>query len=329
MTHTPPFTITPLILTYIQNIARELGTLSGVKREIVPMKLRRVNTIKTIQASLAIEGNTLSLDQVTHLFEGKRVIGPEKDICEAHNAIKAYERLNAWNPLSLEDCLKAHRLLMEGLTLDAGHWRAGDVGVFKEEEIVHLAPPAKRVPKLMSELFAFIGQSDLSWLLKACIFHYEFEFIHPFLDGNGRMGRLWQQLLLMKEDLIFRYIPIETLIREHQEGYYQALGKADQAGESTIFIEFSLEKIGMALAHYRQTISSVAQDAFSRLSYAKAKLENQWFSRKTYTQIQGNVSTATASRDLQQGVQQGILEKRGAMNQVTYRFMPNGSGVIS
>jgi Fic family protein len=329
MTYTPPFKITPLILTHCQSIGRELGSLVSAKQEVAPVKLRRVNAIKTIQASLAIEGNTLGVDQVTHLFDGKRVMGPEKDILEVYNAIKVYERLADWDPLLAEDCLKAHGLLMKGLVLDAGHWRLGSVGVFKGGNITHMAPPAKRVSCLMSDLFAFTGQSDLSWLLKACIFHYEFEFIHPFSDGNGRMGRLWQQLLLMKEDPVFQYIPIETLIQEHQEAYYHVLGQCDQAGDSTAFIEFCLKKIGIALAQYRYSASPIHQDASSRLSYAKAKLQGQWFSRKNYIKIQGDFSTATASRDLQQGVQQGILEKKGEMNQVTYRFIEEGSGIIS
>jgi Fic family protein len=258
MTYTPPYTITPLILTLSQNIARELGALSGVQWDRVPVKLRRANTIKTIHASLAIEGNTLGIDQITHLFEGKRVIGPKEDIIEVNNAIEVYSLLSEWDPLSRQECLRAHELLMKNLISDNGSWREKGVGVFKGSEIAHMAPPAKRVPLLMSDLFNFIGESSqIPWLLKACIFHYEFEFIHPFSDGNGRMGRLWQQLLLMKEDPVFQYISVETLIREHQMAYYEILEQCDRAGNSTAFIEFCLDKIWTTLVEYRKMTSPI------------------------------------------------------------------------
>ena len=172
MTYAPPYKITPLILTLSQNIFRELGALSVAKLDIVPIKLRRANTIRTIHASLAIEGNTLGIDQITHLFEGKRVIGPKEDIIEVNNAIEVYSLLLEWDPLSIEDCLKAHELLMKNLVSDNGRWREKGVGVFKGGEIAHMAPPSNRVPLLMSDLFSFTENIlEISWLLKACIFH--------------------------------------------------------------------------------------------------------------------------------------------------------------
>lgn len=322
MTYTPPYKITPLILTLSQNIFRELGALSGAKLDIVPVKLRRANTIKTIYASLAIEGNTLGIDQITHLFEGKRVIGPKEDIIEVNNAIEVYSLLSKWDPLSINDCLKAHEFLMKNLVSDNGKWREKGVGVFKAGKISHMAPPAKRVPLLMSDLFNFIANiPQISWLLKACIFHYEFEFIHPFSDGNGRMGRLWQQLLLMKEDCVFQYISIETLIREHQTTYYEVLEQCDQAGDSTAFIEFSLDKIWIALTGYRKTTSPIVQDPRTRLQFAREKLGNAWFSRHHYLLINSDIATATASRDLHQGLEDGILQRKGEKNQMMYKFV--------
>jgi Fic family protein len=212
---------------------------------------------------------------------------------------------------------------MEGLVEDPGQWREKGVVVLKGTEVKHIAPPANRVPFLMADLFSFLTQEiALTWLLKACIFHYELEFIHPFSDGNGRMGRLWQQLLLMKEAPIFQYIPIEVLIKEHQQEYYRVLGECDAAGDSTLFIEFSLEQIVTALMAYINTaVPNSVSDVNTRLEYAKSKGIAKWFSRKDYMQLHKDISSATASRDLQQGVDMGLLTKRGEKNQVQYQFL--------
>lgn len=319
--NTPPFSITLVILKYIEEIAWALGIISGRKLQHAPLILRRGNNIKTIQASLAIEGNTLSLDQMTALLQGKKILGPEKDIKEFRNAVKVYDNLMTFNPLSLEDLLKAHALMMEGLIEEAGQLRRGNVGIFKGAEVSHVAPPAKRVPDLAKDLFQFINQNNgISWLLKACIFHYEFEFIHPFQDGNGRMGRLWQQLLLMRYNPIFEWIPIEVLIKENQLEYYHALGTSDEKGESTPFIEFSLKLIAKALHNQMEQLTpNIKQDASFRLSYACYQL-NQWFSRKEYMGVHPEISSATASRDLLFGLQKGILLEKGEKNQSLYFF---------
>lgn len=317
----PPFNITPSILRKSQEISRELGALKGYKITQAPLKLRRTHNIRTIQASLAIEGNTLSIDQMTDLLEDKRVIGPAKDILEAKNAIHVYSDLKKFNPLTIKHLLKAHGILMTNLIEEHGKWRTGEVGIFKGKEISHVAPPAKRVPALMEELFDFIkNDQEFPWLLKACIFHYEFEFIHPFTDGNGRMGRLWQQLLLMKEDSVFEFIPVEVLIKNHQNDYYKALEMSDALGESTPFVEFSLNTIHQSLIDYSTTISSVIQDQNSRLFYAKFNLRKTWFSRKDYLLLHKNISSATASRDLLEGVKEGILINKGEKNQMLYSF---------
>ena len=241
---------------------------------------------------------------------------------EVKNAIEIYKDLSRFDPLVSEHLLQAHNILMSGLVKSSGSWRSGGVGIFKGKEIAHLPPPAKRVPHLMEDLFCFLREDkDISWLLKACIFHYELEFIHPFDDGNGRIGRLWQQLILMKEDPIFEYLPVEELIKKHQDEYYNVLGECDNAGESTKFIEFSLTQIREALREYNAFATTSTTDASSRLEYASKRMNKVWFSRKEYLQLHKNISSATASRDLIFGIEQKILEKRGDKNQARYKFL--------
>lgn len=323
MTYTPPFSITPRILSLSQSISHAFGVLEGEKLDVEPVKLRRENNIKTIQSSLAIEGNILSLEQVTHIFEGVRVIGPKKDIIEVQNALLVYEKFDQLNPLSMRDFLYAHKLLLKGLIEDSGAWRGSGIGIFKGNEVAHVAPPAKRVPELMRSLFDFLKKNkETPFLLKACIFHYELEFIHPFLDGNGRMGRLWQQLLLAQENPIFKYIAVEELIRDNQQQYYDVLSQCDARGDSTKFIEFSLNLILIALESYRGSTSiSPVKDPSSRLLYVQKSLQGRWFSRKEYMDVFKNISSATASRDLKFGLDHKILEKQGEKNKVLYRYI--------
>ena len=319
--YTPPFTITPKILKFLQDIAKEGGILEGRQLVDIPLSLRRGNNIKTIQASLAIEGNTLTIAQITDLLDGKRVLGPAQDIAEVKNALQVYDSLLDFNPLGPDDLLRAHKILMQSLVIENGRWRTTDVGILKSGKISHLAPPSKRVPELMLDLFKYIQTTDTPWILKACIFHYELEFIHPFQDGNGRMGRLWQQLLLMKEDPIFRYVPVEVLVKEHQKDYYRALELSDAAGESTAFIEFSLEMILESMADFSKIASKTQQDSASRLRFSKSRLQKEWFNRKDYMNIQQDISTATASRDLLFGVNHALLHSRGQKNQTYYKFV--------
>lgn len=317
----PPFDITSDVLTLSQRISRQLGQISGSKKEHVPIILRRINSIKTIQASLAIEGNKLDIEQISAIFEGKRVVGPKRDIEEAKNALEVYGQLGSFNPLLIEDLLRAHSILMKDLIAESGCFRTGGVGVFNGSSVVHMAPSAKMVPGLMEKLFAFIkGNDDLPWLIKACIFHYELEFIHPFSDGNGRMGRLWQHLLLIKEDPIFEYVPVETLVRENQKEYYDILGQCDKEGKSTRFIVFSLEQILAALVFFQKQATRTAGPE-ERLAFAGFKLGLKSFSRKDYLQIHNDVSTATASRDLEYGVKNHMIKQNGSKNQARYVFI--------
>ncbi len=217
--------------------------------------LRRENQIRTIHSSLAIEQNTLTLEQVTDVISGKRILGPPQDIREVKNAYEAYERVSVLDPYSLKNLLLAHKIMMEGLVKEAGSFRSGNVGVYAGAELIHAGTPAKYVPDLMKQLFMWLKQSKYHPLVKSCIFHYEFEFIHPFADGNGRTGRLWQSLILQKWKDIFAWIPVETLVYEHQNEYYKVLQRADHAGDSTEFVAFMLRMIRDALKEISETDS--------------------------------------------------------------------------
>ena len=251
--YSPPFCMTDEITGLVIEIGELVGAVSVDARLSPDPRLRRENRIRTIYSSLAIEQNTLSLDQVTDVIDGKRVLGPPKDIREVKNAYEAYERMELFDPCSMDDLLAAHRLMMQDLVTEAGRFRAGNVGVFREGQLIHAGTPAAYVPEVMAQLFAWLRESGLHPLIKSCVFHYEFEFIHPFADGNGRTGRFWQSLILQRWKPIFAWLPVETLIRERQEEYYAALNAANSQGESTAFVTFMLSVIRDALAELRQS----------------------------------------------------------------------------
>ncbi|OGT96324.1 MAG: cell filamentation protein Fic [Geobacteraceae bacterium GWB2_52_12] len=241
--YTPPFTITAAIVSLIAEISQGIGRLSVLAEAAKSLRLRRISRIRTIQGSLAIEGNTLTIEQITAILEGKRVIAPPREIVEVRNAIKAYNLFEAWTPFSKADLLAAHNTLMTGLLDVPGKFRDGGVGVMAGERVIHLAPPAERVPALMSDLLHWLQNTDQHPLLASSVFHYEFEFIHPFEDGNGRIGRLWQTLTLSKWNPLFANIPVESLVHEHQQEYYDSINKSTENAESSIFIEFMLRMI--------------------------------------------------------------------------------------
>lgn len=245
--YAPPFSLTPQSLNLVVQFSEELGR-RWVKED-VPLApgLRKSNRLRAIQASLAIENNSLSLEQVTAVVAGKRVLGPPSEIQEVRNAFAAYEAMESWKPHLSKDLLKAHALLMSGLVDRPGRYRSGGVGIAQGNKVVHLAPPADRVPGLMKDLLGWLKQTDVHPLISSCVFHYELEFIHPFSDGNGRMGRLWQMLILSRWRPILAYLPVETVIRDRQAEYYRALAAADKAGQSTPFIEFLLSALLQAL----------------------------------------------------------------------------------
>lgn len=241
----PPFSITTKIIHLIAEIGEYLGRLTAIPEveNEQSLRLRRLNRIRTIQGSLAIEGNTLTETQITAILEGKRVLAPPKDILEARNAIKAYEQFSQWQPASERDLLNAHQTLMAGLIDDAGQYRSGNVGVMNGEIVVHMAPPANRVSKLMADLLEWLATTKQHPLIASSVFHYEFEFIHPFTDGNGRMGRLWQTLILSKWQPVLAQLPVESMVHIHQSDYYIALNASTKQTDSAPFIEFMLGSI--------------------------------------------------------------------------------------
>jgi Fic family protein len=245
--YSPPLTLNPALLNRVAAIAEALGRWCARQDAMPSPRLRRENRIHTIQASLAIEQNSLSLEQVSALFDGQRVLGPARDIQEVRNAIAAYDALPRWNPANPQHLLQAHGLLMAGLIDAPGRFRSGGVGIDRGDELVHMAPPASRVPALVSDLLAWLAASAWHPLLVSCVAHYELELIHPFADGNGRLGRLWQTLILSRWNPLLAWLPIEEVIRSRQQGYYESLGQADQLGDLEPFVAYQLEAIHDAL----------------------------------------------------------------------------------
>ena len=242
--YTPPFTITDEILQLVSEISEHIGALNVMlgERKPSPM-LRKENQIKTIHSSLAIEHNSLSLQQVTDVIDGKHVLGAPNEIQEVKNALQAYQLMQQLDAFEEADLLRAHGLMMADLVDGAGKYRQAGVGVFDNDKCIHVAPPAERVPHLMGDLFEWLKQTKAHPLISSCVFHYEFEFIHPFMDGNGRMGRYWQTLLLSQWKGIFAWIPVETMVKKYQEQYYKAIAQSDARGDSTVFITFMLRCI--------------------------------------------------------------------------------------
>ncbi|MEY2941846.1 MAG: hypothetical protein RJA67_1532, partial [Bacteroidota bacterium] len=281
--------------------------------------LRKANRIKTIQATLGIEGNTLSESQVRAIDEGKLLLGFERDQKEVQNAIALYARWNEFEPSKKASFLNAHLLLMQGLVKNPGEYRNRSVGITKGKTLTHIAPPAERVSYLMDDLFDYVARDPDPLLIKSCVFHYELEFIHPFLDGNGRMGRFWQSLLLSKSHPIFEFLPFETIIAASQSEYYQALAKSDACGQSTPFIEYMLGVLDQSLANLLNTTNVVLSET-ERIEYF-IFIGMKDFSRKDYQRVFKNLSTATASRDLKKGVELALFSTYGERNASRYRVL--------
>ncbi len=318
----PPYEITNEILKLYGEITEALGickTLMLVKPEA---KLRKQNRIKTIQSSLAIEGNTLNLENVTALIDNHRIIGPQKDILEVKNAINAYDQLKKLNPLLISDFLKAHGFLMKNLIDNPGKLRQKQVGIMKGEKFTHYAPSAEMVNGLMNDLFKYLKTDKDLEIIKSCVFHYEMEFIHPFEDGNGRMGRIWQTRILMDINPIFEYVPIEQLIKDNQKEYYNALSTSDNTGKSTVFIEFMLDMINKALRNTISEAKPLKPNYSKRIEYTLKEL-NGWFSRKEYMISCKGISTATASRDLKKLISDGVVELKGEGRMTKYKIIIN------
>lgn len=239
----PPFHMTDRITNLVAEISEQIGRIKVLSHGNLNPHLRKENRIRTIHSSLAIEHNSLSLEQVTAIVDGRHILGNPNEIREVKNAYDAYEMELSLDPYSVSDLLKAHRVMMEGLIPENGKFRSGGVGIFDGDVVVHMAPPARLVPGEIEDLFAWYRSSEIHPLIRSAIFHYEFEFIHPFADGNGRMGRMWHSLLLGKWNELFYWLPIEELIRSRQQEYYDALGKSDREADSSAFVELMLEII--------------------------------------------------------------------------------------
>ena len=244
----PPFEITNQMIGYVAEIAELVGKLSAVSSLSANPTLRRSNRIRTIHGSLAIEQNTLSLEQVTAVLNGKHVLAPPKDIAEVKNAYEIYERLDELDPYSMDDLLTAHGIMTRGLVEESGVFRSRPVGVVDNEgNALHFGTLPQYVPNLVVELLDWAKTSEVHMLIRSCVFHYELELIHPFADGNGRVGRLWHTLLLSKWNLAFAWLPVESIIHDRQQEYYEAINASNYAGESTVFIESMLSAIKASL----------------------------------------------------------------------------------
>jgi Fic family protein len=299
-----------------------MGEIKSARLVKPPTELRKRNRIKTIQSSLGIEGNSMTIEQITDLLNNKRVLAPQKDILEVKNAIEAYSLLHDFNAYKLDSLCKAHGILMNGLIKNAGKLRHTSAGILKGNDIAHIAPPGEMVYPLMNDLFEYLKKDDDLLLVKSCVFHYEFEFIHPFEDGNGRMGRLWQTMILRDYSPVFEYLPIETLIKERQQDYYNILGKSDSKGNSTDFIEFMLEIVSIALDELLRT-QNVTVTNKDRIKLFKDIIDDKFFTRQDYLRHNKEISSATASRDLKDAVNNGIVEKTGDKRLTKYRFIKN------
>jgi Fic family protein len=316
-----PFQLTAQLANALAAIAEAVGRLAAVNLVKPDPMLRRKNRIITIQASLAIEGNTLTREQVTALLDKKRVIGPKQDILEVQNAIHIYSRLEEFDPFSLASFLETHRILMQGLVFPSGKLRQAPIGVNRENDIFHEAPKWEKVAPMMQALFLYLRNSEEHLLFKSCRFHYQLEYIHPFMDGNGRLGRLWQTRLLMQYHPVFEFLPVENLIREHQMEYYRALAKGDDTGDCTDFITLMLRQIQSAVEQLLNETRSVTLTASDRLDIAGSIFTDGVFSRQDYQNRIKNISSATASRDLQHGVEIGRLQRSGDKRTAVYKFV--------
>ena len=312
----PPFEITSKIIELISNISEKIGEINYLQNNPYHIRLRKENRIKTIHSSLAIENNSLSLKQITAIIEGKHVLGNPNEIKEVKNSIQAYDLLLSLNPYNEKDLLKAHKLMMQDLVERNGKYRTDGVGIFDGEKVVHLAPPADRVPELMFDLFKWLKESDAHPLIKSCVFHYEFEFIHPFQDGNGRMGRLWQTVILKEWKEIFAWLPVETLIKENQKEYYNVLGASDSDANSTKFIEFMLALILNTIEEIISTEKKVTQKVTVKVTVNQQKIlnllkQNPFITQEELSKIIG-IARKSIILNMKKLQEAGLIKRIGA-----------------
>lgn len=315
----PPYEITNKILRLLAAISEKIGEVNANYLDKPSPELRKRNRVKTIKASLEIEGNTLTEEQITAIIDKKRVVGPKQDILEVVNAIEVYSKIKSFKPTTINSFLQAHKMLMQGLVKRPGALRSKGVGIMKGDKIAHVAPPPKQLNSLLKNLFKYLKDDDDLTLIKSAVVHYEIEFIHPFIDGNGRMGRLWQTLILLKEYPVFEFLPFETIIKERQDEYYRVLEKCDKEGKSTKFIEFIFTAIDDSLEELSK-IHIKLNTAKDRLEYFLSVYEKDRFTRKDYINTLRQISTSTASRDLKFGIKNKYLVKRGDKRTTEYEI---------
>ncbi len=322
----PPFELTDKIIADVAEIAELVGRLTSTDRLSASPALRRSNRIKTVYGSLAIEQNTLTLDQVTAVLDGKRVLAPPKDIAEVRNAFEIYERLETLDPYSIDDLLAAHGVMTRGLECEAGEFRSRPVGVVDQAgQIVHFGTLPQYVPEAVANLLEWVRDSELPMLIRSCVFHYEFELIHPFADGNGRMGRLWHTLLLSKWNPIFAWLPVESIVHDRQREYYEAINASNAAVSSTAFIDFMLSAIKASLTE-AVNVSDEMSDApkdrpTERWELIEGFLADHAFIRNADVRQLCGVSAATANRILARLTAEGKLMKCREDGHWAYRRM--------
>ncbi|MBQ1671439.1 MAG: Fic family protein [Treponema sp.] len=314
--YTPPFTITSKSIDLISKISEKIGEMNFLTSESQHVNLRKKNRIKTIHSSLAIENNSLSIEQITAIIDGKRVLGAPNEIQEVKNAVQAYELLLTLDSTSEKDLLRAHGIMMKDLVSRAGKYRNDGVGIFDGKEVVHVAPPAERVPLLMADLFEWLKTSDAHPLVKSCVFHYEFEFIHPFQDGNGRIGRLWQSAILKDWRNIFAWLPVESLIKEKQAEYYSALNVRDTSADSTFFIEFLLGLILSTIedileSHVKVTVNVTQKVTVNQQKILELIKENPHITQNELTQAVG-IARKNIVSNMKKLQEAGLLLRHGA-----------------
>jgi Fic family protein len=315
----PPFDVTPRVLDALSRIDHSLGRLEGLAISQPQPLLRKRNRVRTVHASAAIEGNRLAVEQVTAVLEGQRVLGRAQDVREIVNVNEAYERLPRWRASSRRSLLEAHATLMRGLIPEAGAFRRSGVGVFRGDKLTHLAPPAHLVTHHVDALLRWVARPSTSILVAGCVVHYELLFIHPFTDGNGRLARLWQQVVHRAHSPLLQFVPVESVVRDRQRQYDAALRRSDREGRCTRFLEFSLDALAQALTDFGDEVRGSPETPESRLERARQHFGRRWFSRSAYLGLHPRLSTATASRDLARGVAVGRLSVRGARRLTEYR----------
>lgn len=320
----PPFEITNRMIDHVAEIAELLGKLNVTDALSSNPTLRRSNRIRTIHGSLAIEQNTLSLEQVTAVLNGKHVLAPPKDIAEVKNAYEIYERLDELDPYSVDDLLTAHGIMTRGLVEESGVFRTRPVGVVDSEgHVLHFGTLPQYVPDLVMELLDWAKTSEVHMLIRSCVFHYELELIHPFADGNGRVGRLWHTLLLSKWNSAFAWLPVESIIHDRQQEYYDAINTSNDAGESAVFIEFMLSAIKASLIEAISTSDEMSDGKMDKTTLRWKKIEeylksHDYIMNADVRELCG-VSAATANRILAQGVADEKIEKYRVHGHWSYR----------